>query len=417
MLLPLSVMAMTPISDNDMSKVTGQAGVSINADITLNLTFAEMGWGDSDGLMVGTYQAADGGWIGLDSLDINQLHIWPRTDMAMESDGSANGVDTQDWLDLQFLTIDVVTVPDTYAAAGLCIGPFFFNGQAGLVGNQVSAVRIGVPTFTITMAQMTGNVVLGPIGAVNSIGGMVDGAYYAAKAPNTPAFNQLMGQFDVSGLNLAFGSGGAVMIAAHGSGSTTGSISGSTLYGSGVTIEIDDFNIAYLLLDNASWGDIDGAEDICLATSTATSQAQAIDTEGLNGQGWVGVKDLAIEDLRVNGKIAIDVGTLLASDGTTLTPISAGGTNTPLMMAEVFEDAYNTVWQRDGFGANGRTFVAIAIVNGFEVTMGQMGAVVSLGPTAALGQDLGDIYVKDMTMTIYMDQLTKTQSFVQIFAH
>ena len=46
--LPMSVMAMTTISDNDLSAVTGQAGVSIGADITMNVSFGTIAWGDSD---------------------------------------------------------------------------------------------------------------------------------------------------------------------------------------------------------------------------------------------------------------------------------------------------------------------------------------------------------------------------------
>ena len=35
LLLPLSVWAMTPVNDSDLSNVTGQAGVNINADLTM----------------------------------------------------------------------------------------------------------------------------------------------------------------------------------------------------------------------------------------------------------------------------------------------------------------------------------------------------------------------------------------------
>ncbi len=408
MLLPLSVMAMTPISDSDMSKVTGQAGVSINMDITMNVTFGEMGWGDSDGLN----GATDGGWIGLDSLNVDQMHIWPRTDFTMEAAAGGAAADGG-WTDLQFLTIDVVTVADTAAAAGLPIGPFFFQGQAGNVNNEVTAVRIGIPTLTITMAQMTGNVVLGPVGGPNTIGGIVNGDYYAGKTINTPAFNQLMGMFDVSGLNMAMAPNGSVLISAHGNGSMAGALSGNTLYGSGVTIELDDVEVAYLLLDNASWGDLEGIEDVSLATSTAASQAAAVDTEGLNGEGWVGLADLAIENLTINGKVAIDVATCLASDNTTLLPVSAAGAAAFVNLVEAYEDIYNTIWGQDG----GNTFVSIGIVNGFSIEMDQMGARVELGSTAALGQEMGDIYVGDMKMTIFMNRLTYTQSHIHIFAH
>ena len=36
-LLPLSVWAMTPVSDYDLSNVTGQAGVSINPNLKMDI--------------------------------------------------------------------------------------------------------------------------------------------------------------------------------------------------------------------------------------------------------------------------------------------------------------------------------------------------------------------------------------------
>ena len=50
LLLPLSVWAMTPVTDSDLSKVTGQAGVSINQDVMMNIHMDVMAWGDADGL-------------------------------------------------------------------------------------------------------------------------------------------------------------------------------------------------------------------------------------------------------------------------------------------------------------------------------------------------------------------------------
>ena len=50
MLLPLSVWAMTPVTDSDLADVTGQAGVSINADLTMDINIGTMAWGDGDGI-------------------------------------------------------------------------------------------------------------------------------------------------------------------------------------------------------------------------------------------------------------------------------------------------------------------------------------------------------------------------------
>jgi hypothetical protein len=50
MLLPLSVWTMTPVSDSDLSNVTGQAGVSINPNLTMDINIGTIAWGDSDGI-------------------------------------------------------------------------------------------------------------------------------------------------------------------------------------------------------------------------------------------------------------------------------------------------------------------------------------------------------------------------------
>mgnify|MGYP000905370113 CR=1 FL=1 len=71
LLLPLSVWAMTPVSDSDLSNVTGQAGVSINADLTMDITIGTMAWGDGDGVSAYWRNSAttlfdytDGGFVG-----------------------------------------------------------------------------------------------------------------------------------------------------------------------------------------------------------------------------------------------------------------------------------------------------------------------------------------------------------------
>lgn len=51
MLLPLSVFAMTPINDNEMSDVTGQAGVTIDVgNMHISMAIGSITYGDLDGL-------------------------------------------------------------------------------------------------------------------------------------------------------------------------------------------------------------------------------------------------------------------------------------------------------------------------------------------------------------------------------
>jgi hypothetical protein len=85
---PLSMMAMTPVRDHDLSQVIGQAGVSINTDIMMNIAIDTLAWGDYDGIFEGGHPSwgttADGGYVGLAGFDVIGLRIKAR-----ENDTSA----------------------------------------------------------------------------------------------------------------------------------------------------------------------------------------------------------------------------------------------------------------------------------------------------------------------------------------
>lgn len=306
MLLPLSVMAMTPISDNDMSKVTGQAGVSMTFDLTLNMSFGQLGWGDADGAPINfaafgaTSSNIAGGWVGIDNLKMSTLHIWPRTDYTMEAVQTGSG----DWDDLKWLTIDVVTLGNGMGGA---VASQLFSGTAA---DDVTAVRIGVPTLTLTMEEMTGNVVLGHRVEGSTVGGVVNGYYYDGTDTQQPSFDQLLGKFYVGGMNMATG-GGEILIFAHGHSAVSNSVGGD-MFGSGVSIALTNVQISYLLVDAAAWGDIDGGYDVSEIDDTYNTGAD------LAGPAWVGITGLAIENVMINGLITIDVGSWSA-DGSTIT--------------------------------------------------------------------------------------------------
>jgi len=80
LVFPLSAMAMTAIQDNDLSTVTGQAGVSINLDVNMGLNVDTIAWGDKDGLGA-TSIGSGAGWIGLKSLSATGIRIRLRTDL------------------------------------------------------------------------------------------------------------------------------------------------------------------------------------------------------------------------------------------------------------------------------------------------------------------------------------------------
>jgi len=330
-------------------------------------------------------------------------------------EASAAAVADGGWTDLQFLTIDVLTLSNaTLALQGMDttdVTETPFGANQGAVGG-LTMVKIGVPTLTITMDSMAGDVVLGT-NTTDTIGGVVGGSYSNGpagaavdnngyKVIQKPTFNQLMGKFHVGGLNMATGTNGAILISAHGNQSETNTYSDGTseiLYGSGVTINLSNVKIDYMIANQAAWGDIDGALDYSAIDSTYM-------TTGLEQDGWVGLLDLAIEKVVVNGKMAIDVGTV----------INGTDTNNGLAWMDLLpymNDIYTALGKGD------KSFVNIAFVDGFKVTMDQMGAMVALGSTRDLdaNQVLGNIYVSGMDMTILNNQIAGNKSFIMIFAH
>jgi len=82
LLLPLTVCAMTPLNDTELSDICGQAGISIMPDITMNIYFGVIAWGDPDGLGTNNIwgEITTGGYIGVTNLSITNLYIGPRTD-------------------------------------------------------------------------------------------------------------------------------------------------------------------------------------------------------------------------------------------------------------------------------------------------------------------------------------------------
>ena len=82
LLLPLSLCAMTPLSDSELSDVGGQAGVSIMPNIRMNIYIGVIAWGDADGLGKNNIwgEKTTGGYFGVTNLSINNLYIGPRTD-------------------------------------------------------------------------------------------------------------------------------------------------------------------------------------------------------------------------------------------------------------------------------------------------------------------------------------------------
>ena len=82
LLSPVLVRAMTPLSDDELAGICGQSGVSIMPNITMDIHFDVLAWGDSDGLGTSTVKGTQtsGGYVGLTNFTIKNLTIGPRTD-------------------------------------------------------------------------------------------------------------------------------------------------------------------------------------------------------------------------------------------------------------------------------------------------------------------------------------------------
>lgn len=259
MLLPLSVMAMTPVSDQTLSDVTGQAGVNINADLRMDITIGTLAWGDADGITAaanpGWALTETGGYVGVTGLNITDLRIKAR-----ETDNFGVGYlvildDDDNELNpggtylaptyLKPITIDVATDADMYDGA--------------------TFVRFGLGSLEISMDALTLSVELGPdtdlgqeLGVV-SLGAM---ALYINPISYVDIFAA-----DGCGVNI------------------------------NMNVVLDEFDIDYV-----SWGDTDGQAN----PSQVPAAPWMADAEA----GYVGLYDLQIGGpIMLTGQVAIDVNT------------------------------------------------------------------------------------------------------------
>ena len=284
--LPMSVMAMTTLADNDLSTVTGQAGVSIGADITMNVSFGTVAWGDSDGLGTGT----TGGWVGLRNGKIENLRIHMRSDLGMLDTVKAADYITQfpsysltaedsqvlsALLTNQFLTIDVYTQTTTstiWQSDGI--------GAATQGSGYKTFVRIGVPTFEIDMAKFTAEV-----GLWN------DGPNLWEDFPG-PLYTtfQKMGNIYVSNMIALLGKDNFIDISAN---NTQSGILISVGNTTGVGAAASHNLVDKVTFEAMAWGDDDG-----LGGDTSLP---------VKGGGYIGLTAVDIEAIKVTATVNINV--------------------------------------------------------------------------------------------------------------
>jgi hypothetical protein len=199
-LLPMSAMAMTAVSDQDLADVTGQSGVSINANLTMDLSITAVAWGDEDGLGEGS--GTTRGSIGIKNLDLTNMTI---TSQAEELGAAFSPI-----------TIDVAT--------------------GGDYGPDVTFVRYGLGTLKVSMPAQTVDVALGPDHGLNGDG-----------------LNQLLGQSYMNLTSIEFDPSSYVDIWAGNIVNGTGTPGVGTGVNQTMNISLKEF-----ALDTISWGDTDG---------------------------------------------------------------------------------------------------------------------------------------------------------------
>lgn len=244
--LPMSVMAMTTIADNELSTVTGQAGVSINVDVTANLTIGTVAWGDSDGFTGYT----NAGFVGFEGLNLT-VHASGRHDGAF-STGGATAVG--------YMFNDPITI------------------DVGTNDGGASLVRIGLPTFHVVVSTLQTDIFVSGV---------------TAGAPTSTVAQQL-GAIYMSGIDIKLGQtttptdaasfeAGYVTIGAAGAGNT------------GVNI---GFNVA---IDSIDIGTISYGNTTSILAGSFGAAATA---------GYVGITGLNLDNVNIAGGVAIGVGTL-----------------------------------------------------------------------------------------------------------
>ncbi len=326
-LLPLSAFGLTVMEDSQMNDITAQAGVSIAADVFLDLHVDTVAWGDSDGI------SGTEGWVGVSDMNAD---LW----FGMRKDVTALG-GSFDPADLQVLTIDVA--------------------QDAALYNGASYVRIGLGTF-----QLEGNMDMDfELGASQLLG-------------------EELGTLDITGMVVLGAADNYVDITTDGR-------------NSGVTLNLNVL-LDLIHMDALAWGDSDGVDIYNPAYTDA---------------GFVGVTDMNITALDIEGLVAIDVATMGASFYNILTENS-----TPADVLTLAATDYQSLvmWKLAYLKFNAPTQISdtaviLTLGNGdgvadgalgdLNVGLGTMSATVGLGSTSAVSDAvMGQIFISGANVTV-----------------
>jgi len=330
--LPMSVMAMTSITEDELSTVTGQAGVSINVDVTANLTIGTVAWGDADGFT----GYSNAGFVGIEGLNLT-VHASGRHDGAF----STGGATAVGYMANDPITIDV--------------------GTADVADGGATLVRIGLPTFHITVSTLQTDIFVSGV---------------TAGAPTSTVAQQL-GAIYMSGIEIRLGqsatpadagsfNAGYVTIGAAGAGNT------------GVNI---GFNVA---IDSVAIGTLSYGNTTSLLAGDFGAAATG---------GYIGITGLNLDDVNIYGGVAIGVGTLDTA------ALNAAAAN------------QGVITQVNIVVANGTTVAIPGAITGTVVLAQNQELTTGAGT-------LGNFYIGGVTAQI-VDNVgsLSTHSLIQIWAH
>jgi hypothetical protein len=387
--LPMSVMAMTTIADNDLSTVTGQSGVSISADITMNVNADTLAWGDADGVGGGT----TAGWVGLKDFGISNLRMHMRSDNGMV-DYSVAFAEYQAFggvadANLGAFIADIYGTPPSLLAQKALLASILATQQFLTIDvyttGGVTAVRIGLPTFEIDMASLDAKVGL-----------WTDNA-------GVPGTFQEMGRISVKNMVALVGKGNFVDISKNNTASGVLINVGNTSGGN----TIDKLTIASM-----SWGDVGGLDIAGYPVTSGYIGLTGFTMNALKVVASLNINVCTPTGAGVPAFLALDQAGLLTFEAALPTLLASNDAATKDMIAYILHQA----------GTIGTTSVDIALTA--NINIASMFATVALGPTAdlanatALKNVLGQFYVGNLNVAIpAYNPGVNAASWVAISAH
>ena len=292
-MVPFSAYAKTAITDSDMNKVTGQAGVSIDVDINMNITADTFAWGNSDGLANGKTS-----WIGMTGFNAQSFTVQLRPDLLATLLAAQGAVLASGGVDPGGLLATAVTNAET------AIRPFSIDVKTGGTSGSgaslagITYVHLGLGSLEIGAKSVDFNVALGS----TSTGTTPTWSGSTIAHSSATDLNQELGSVHMGNLLVDLNGGSTVDIYSTNPGADVAK-------GSGVVFDMN-VTIDKIAASAISWGNKPGA---LVSTSINTGSLGAAPT---TTAGYVGLANLNIATMTVVGPVSIQVATVNTSTAT-----------------------------------------------------------------------------------------------------